>query len=107
LLAGPFHAAVRQAAIMTDDESKKVTFSFAKRKLTMQARAAATGRAKVEMPLDYEGKAVEIAFDPKYLTEMLRVLDEEAALTLELVDGNSPALFRCGGDYSYVAMPLT
>ena len=28
-------------------------------------------------------------------------------LLLELVDGNSPALFRQGGDYSYLVMPLT
>jgi hypothetical protein len=38
---------------------------------------------------------------------MLRVLPMDAALTLELVDGNSPALFRAGADYSYVVMPLT
>jgi DNA polymerase-3 subunit beta len=107
LLVGPFHAAVRQAAIMTDDESKKVTFSFAKKKLTMQARGAATGRSKVEMPLEYEGKAIDIGFDPKYLTDMLRVLSPEDALTLELIDGNSVALFRHGADYSYIAMPLT
>ena len=38
---------------------------------------------------------------------MLRVLPAEAELLLELVDGNSPALFRQGGDYSYLVMPLT
>jgi DNA polymerase-3 subunit beta len=107
ILVGPFHAAVRQAAIMTDEDSKKVMFSFAKKKLTMQARGAATGRAKVEMPLEYDGKAIDIGFDPKYLTDMLKVLNPEDALTLELVDGNSVALFRHGADYSYIAMPLT
>ena len=107
LVVGPFHTAVRQAAIMTDDESKKVTFSFAKKKLTMQARGAATGRSKVAMRLEYEGKAIDIGFDPKYVTEMLRVLNAEDALTLELVDGNSVALFSYGADYSYIAMPLT
>jgi hypothetical protein len=38
---------------------------------------------------------------------MLRVLEPDAALTLELVDGASPALFRYGADYSYVVMPLS
>lgn len=106
LSVGPFYSAVRQAAIMTDDESKKVTFSFTKGKLTLQASGAETGRSKVELPLEYEGRAVDIRFDPKYLTDMLRVLDEDAALTLELVDGTSPALFRTG-NYSYIVMPLT
>jgi DNA polymerase-3 subunit beta len=77
LVAGPFHAAVRQAAIMTDEESKKVVFSFAKKKLTMQARGPATGRSKVELPLEYDGKELSISFDPKFLTEMLRVLDPD------------------------------
>src|SRR5688572_32737906 len=38
LTVGPFMAAVRQAAIMTDDESKRVRFHFAKGKLTLRAQ---------------------------------------------------------------------
>jgi DNA polymerase-3 subunit beta len=107
LVVGSFHAAVRQAAIMTDEESKKVVFSFAPKKLTLQARGAATGRSKVELPLEYDGKAINISFDPKYITDMLRVLNPEDALTLELIDGNSVALFRSGEHYSYIVMPLS
>ena len=80
---GAFHAAVRQAAIMTDDESKKVVFTWGKKKLTLQARGAATGRSKVEMPLEYDGKAIEINFDPKFVTDMLRVLNDDDPLTVE------------------------
>src|SRR5262249_16201054 len=107
LTAGPFLAAVRQAAIMADDESKKVVFTFSKKKLTVQAQGAETGRSKVEMPLEFDGKSLEIRFDPRFLTDMLRVLEPDAALSLELVDGNSPALFKSGSDYSYVVMPLS
>lgn len=102
-----FHTAVKQAAIMTDDESKRVTFSFDKRKLTLQARGATSGRSKVEMPLEYDGKKIDINFDPRYLTDMLKVLSPEEVLTLELVDGNTVAVFRLGESYAYVAMPLT
>ncbi len=107
LTVGPFYTAVRQSAIMTDDDSKRVTFSFAKKKLTLQAQGAETGRAKVEVPIDYEGKAVQINFDPRFLSDMLRVLEPDASLVLELVDGNSPALFRSGEEYSYIVMPLS
>lgn len=107
LVVGPFHAAIRQAAIMTDEESKKVIFGFAKKKLTLQARGPASGRSKVELPIEYDGKGIDIAFDPKFLTEMLRVLSPDDALTLELTDGNSVALFRGGENYSYIVMPLT
>jgi DNA polymerase-3 subunit beta len=102
----PFQQAIRQAAIMTDDESKRVVFSFAKKKLTLQARGIDAGRSKVEMPLDYDGKAVEISFDPKFLLDMLRVLEDDVPIGLEMVDSNSPALFRCDTNYQYVVVPL-
>jgi DNA polymerase-3 subunit beta len=107
LVVGPFQTAVRQAAIMTDEESKRVVFAFAKHKLTMQARGAEAGRSRVEMPVGYDGKPIEISFDPKFLIDMLKVLDAEAPLTLELMDSNKPALFRNeAGNYLYVVVPL-
>jgi DNA polymerase-3 subunit beta len=106
LTVGPFQTAVRQAAIMTDEESKRVVFNFAKKKLTLQARGAEAGRSRVELPIDYEGKAVEISFDPKFLTEMLRVLEPDTAMTLEMNDGKTPAMFRIEPDYQYVVVPL-
>jgi DNA polymerase-3 subunit beta len=107
LTVGPFYAAVRQAAIMVDEETKKVVFGFGPKKLTLQARGAATGRSRVELPLEYDGKAITIGFDPKYVTDMLRVLTPDDVLTLELIDGNSVALFRSGEHYSYIVMPLS
>ncbi|MBM4070017.1 MAG: DNA polymerase III subunit beta [Planctomycetes bacterium] len=104
--AGPFLAAVRQAAIMTDDESKRVVFTFAKKKLTLQAHGNESGRSHVEMPIDYEGKSLAINFDPKYLIDMLRVLEPDTAMTMELADAKTPALIRVGSDYQYVIVPL-
>lgn len=102
-----FMSAVRQAAILTDTDSRGVDFGFAKAKLTLKAKVTDKGRAKVEMPTDYEGKGVDITFDPRFVTDMLRVLDPETELTLDLVDGNSAALFKAGDGYSYIVMPLT
>ena len=90
LVVGPFQTAVRQAAIMTDEESKRVVFSFAKHKLTLQAHGAEAGRSQVEMPVGYDGKPIEISFDPKFLIDMLRILDADTPLTLELLDSNKP-----------------
>jgi DNA polymerase-3 subunit beta len=102
----PFLTAVRQSAIMTDDETKRVAFRFDKQLLTMQAQGPTTGRSKVPLAVDYNGPPIDINFDPGYLVEMLRVLQPDDALSLELVDGSRPALFKCGADYSYLVMPL-
>ena len=102
-----FLTAVRQAAIMTDEESKRVNFHFAAGKLTLAAQGAASGRSKVETELDYDGTPIDIAFDPQYLVDMLKILEADAALSLDLIDGSKPALFKSGAEYQYLVMPLS
>jgi DNA polymerase-3 subunit beta len=102
-----FLARVRQAAIVTDEESKRVDMSFEAGKVSMQARGNETGSSQVEMPLpDYDGREVTIAFDPSYLIEFLRALEGEPTVTLEMSGPDKPALFRCGDGYVYLVMPL-
>ena len=102
-----FLSRVRQAAIMTDDDSKRVDMTFGDGKIVMKARGAETGSSEVEMPLaDYDGPEVQIAFDPQYLVEFLRALESEATVTLDMSDGTKSALFRCGDGYLYLVMPL-
>lgn len=107
LAVGPFLSAVRQAAIMTDEESKRVVFHFSKRKLTLEAQGSTTGRSRVDLAVEYDGKAVDIAFNPAFVVDLLKVLPVDADLTLDLIDGTNPALFRSGAAYSYLVMPLT
>jgi DNA polymerase-3 subunit beta len=106
LTVGPFLSAVRQAAIMTDEESKRVRFQFAKKKLTLRAQGAESGQSRVELPIEYDGKGLEINFDPKFLVDMLRVLEPDAQLTLDMTDGSAPAVFRQEPNYLYVIVPL-
>jgi DNA polymerase-3 subunit beta len=107
LVVNEFLSAVRQAAIMTDDESKRITFHFAPGKLNLEAQGATTGKSKVSMKLeDYSGPAIDISFDPVYLTDMLRVLDSQDQMQLDLVDGQKSAVFRMGEDYLYLVVPL-
>ena len=59
------------------------------------------------MRIPYDGKAVDINFNPAYVGDMLKILPEEAELTLDLIDGATPALFKSGVGYLYLVMPLT
>jgi DNA polymerase-3 subunit beta len=107
LVVGEFLSAVRQAAIMTDDESKRIIFSFSAGKVTLKAQGSTTGKSLVTLALaDFSGPAIEISFDPAYLTEMLRVLDGSDALQLDMVDGSKSAVFRQGDDYVHLIVPL-
>ncbi len=107
LVAGPFHSAVRQVAVMTEQESRKIVCSFKPKMLVLEAQSPDAGRSHVELPIDYAGKPVEIAFHPTNLTGLLRILTPSDEVTLSMSDGKSPALFRLGDNYStYLVMPL-
>jgi DNA polymerase-3 subunit beta len=106
-LAGAMQATVRQAQIMTDEDTRKVMFRFAKNKLTLEAQGQTTGRSKVAMPLEYDGKPLDISFNAGYVLDMLRVLPEETAVTLEMINKDEAAFFKAGDTYTYLIMPLT
>ncbi|MFM8271895.1 MAG: DNA polymerase III subunit beta [Gemmata sp.] len=102
-----FLARVRQAAIMTDDESMRVDMTFDVGTVTMKARGAKTGASQVVLELpEYHGPQTEIAFDPQYLIEFLRAVENEPTVVLEMSTGLRAALFTCD-KYTYLVMPLT
>lgn len=106
LVAGPFHIAIRQAAVMAEQGTKWVLCSFKPKLLLLEAQSPDAGRSHIELPMDYTGKPVEITFHPKNLTDLLRALAPSDELTLLMSDGKSPVLFRLGDNYSYLVMPL-
>lgn len=106
LVVGPFYGAVRQSQIVTDEDSRGVDFEFSSGRITMVSSAANVGQSKVELPISFDGPDLSIRFDPRYISEFLRILDGGTQVTLQLIDGESPALFRTDDDYLYVIMPL-
>jgi DNA polymerase-3 subunit beta len=105
--AGPLRLAVEQASIVTSEESRGVDFSFGNGVLKLSSQAADVGSSHVELPIAYEGKPVEITFDPRYLTDALKTLEDTAAVTAELIDAKNAAVFKTDDSYTYVVMPLT
>jgi DNA polymerase-3 subunit beta len=107
MVVGPLKLAVEQASIVTSDESRGVDFQFGPGALKLTSQAADVGSAQVDMPLDYDGKTVEITFDPRYLLDALKTLDDDAEITAELIDARNAAVFKTPDHYAYVVMPLT
>lgn len=107
LHAGAFASAIRQAAIMIDDETRRLCLKFTAGLLTLSARNSNSGRSRVELPLEYSGSPIETFFNPVYLLDMLKQFPPDTALEIELVSGSHPALLRAGDEYQYLIMPLT
>ncbi len=106
LTVGPLYSAVRQAAIVTSEESRGVDFTFEDGSLVLSGRAAEVGQSRIELPVAYDGSKLSIALDPRYLSDFLKVLDPEKTFTLELKDSESAAVCTTDDGYGYVIMPL-
>lgn len=106
LIVGPMHAAVRQAAIVTNEESRGVDFTFGEGKVVLAGRSSDVGQSRVEFPIAYDGKPISITLDPRYVADFLKVLDPETTFTLEVKDAESAAVCSTTDGYGYVIMPL-
>jgi DNA polymerase-3 subunit beta len=106
-VAGPLLSAVRQAMIVTNEESRGVDFKFGGGTLTLTSVGQDVGSSRIEIPISYDGPETVVTFDPKYIQEFLRAIDQAGPVALELVDGNSAAVFRADEGYTYVVMPLS
>ena len=106
LAAGATHSAVRQAAIVTSEESRGVDFTFGEGMLVLSGKAAEVGQARVELPINYDGEELTVTLDPRFVIDFLKVLEAEKTFTFEVKDSESAAVCRTDDGYGYVIMPL-
>ncbi len=106
LAVGATYAAVRQAAIVTNEESRGVDFTFGEGMLVLSGRAAEVGQSRVELPINYDGQELTITLDPRFVVDFLKVLDAEKTFIFEVKDAESAAVCRTDDGYGYVIMPL-
>lgn len=106
LVVGPFYSAIRQAQIVTDDDSRGVDFTFERGLLRLSSQAAKIGQSKIDLPISYEGPALTVTFDPRYIADFLRVLDANTAVRFQLNNHESAAMLSTDDQYNYVIMPL-
>jgi DNA polymerase-3 subunit beta len=106
LVVAPLQAAVRQAAIVTSEESRGIDFTFGEGSLVLAGQTADVGQSRVELPIAYDGQPISITLDPRFVLDFLKVLEPEKTFTLDLADGDTAAVCSTDDGYGYVIMPL-
>ncbi len=97
---------VRRAALLTNDESKGVRMAFGPDGLVISSRAPEMGEAEINVALNsYDGEAMEIGFNPHFISEALKVVDADE-VQIDLKASNKPGILRTGQNFLYVIMPL-
>jgi len=99
-----FKQLITEGALLGDMESRAVKLQFEGSKLVISSRAPDVGEAKVEAEVDYEGGALEIAFNPDYVLDGLKAWGDDVVLKLK---DSSCAAVIVAENHSYVIMPVS
>jgi len=111
--------ALKRAEIMTSDKSNSVKLTFGKNNLAITANAPEVGEARESIAINYKGKEMAIAFNPKYMIDPLNSLTNDEVY-IELIDELSPGVLKekpqtsesaetsegSEGTFLYVVMPM-
>ncbi len=106
ILAGALHSAVRKAAIVTSEKQPGVIFTFSDGKLALNVSGSEFGKSDIDLPIAYTGEPKEVKLDPKFVTDVLRVLEPEKNISL-FIGNDEPIHLRTDDAYVYVIMPLS
>ena len=97
--------ALERASVMTMDEAHSTKLIFDANRLTVTSAASEIGEAKDEVPIKYADETIEIMFNPNYVMDPLKAIDDDE-VTINLNNGHSPAVIKCSIPFLYVLMPL-
>jgi DNA polymerase-3 subunit beta len=105
LVREEFLQALRRAEIMTSEKANSVKLTFGKNNLAITANTPEVGEARETLAVNYKGKEMAIAFNPRYLIDALAALTEDEVF-FELIDELSPGVLKINGPFLYVVMPM-
>jgi DNA polymerase-3 subunit beta len=105
LVREEFLHALKRAEIMTSDKSNSVKLTFGKNNLAITANSPEVGEARESIAINYKGKEMAIAFNPKYMIDPLNALTNDEVF-IELIDELSPGVLKINTAFLYVVMPM-
>jgi len=100
-----FLHALKRAEIMTSEKANSVKLAFGKNNLAITANSPEVGEARESIAVNYKGKEIAIAFNPKYMIDPLNALSNDEVF-IELIDELSPGVLKINGPFLYVVMPM-
>ena len=106
-----FSEAIRRTRTMTNDKFNSVRFQINNGSMKLLVSTPEVGEYEEDLPLEYSGEELEIAFNPDFVLDVLKRIDTKNAL-LVLKDSMSPGVIQPssteddGSEYVNVVMPI-
>jgi len=99
-----FLLAIKRAALLSTPDYQAVKLEVFKNKLVVSKSTPDIGESREEISIEYQGKEIAIGFNPTYLMDVLKNLQEDKA-QFELSDTEKPGVIRIDG-YVYIVLPM-
>lgn len=100
-----FLSSIKRAALFTNSDSMAIKIDLAKDKVVISKSTPYLGEARIEIDADYKGKELSVGFNPDYLIDLLKNIDQET-IGFEIADSEKPGVVRIGETYVYVVLPM-
>lgn len=101
----PLLDALDRVSVMMMDAASSVKIIFDSNELIICSNTSENGDAKDTVPIKYAGPKIEISFNPGYVMDPLKAIDDDE-ITFDLIDGTRAAVLKCSVPFLYVMMPL-
>ena len=100
-----FLECVHRAALVTSEKSNSIKLKISKNLMEITGSSAEYGESHESMGISYDGPDVQIGFNPVFLQEPLRALDQDE-IFFEFKDELSPGIIKTLDQFLCVIMPL-
>ena len=95
----------RSTLLIRESDKKPIIITVTDNGLEVAIRSA-IGSLKEELLINKEGKDITIGFNPKFLIDALRVIDDET-VDIYMVNSKAPCFIRDSeGAYIYLILPV-
>jgi len=98
---------VKLASVFARDSANIIKFNLGKNNLEINAESPISGKQKTKLEVKTEGESLEIAFNFRFLEEILQVIEGED-VQIEFSGASSPAVFTDlkNKDFLHLIMPI-
>ena len=96
---------IQRASLVSSLDNNTVKLKFSENLLEISASSAEFGEAQESVAIEYTGNPVTIAFNPRFLTDPLKALQEDE-IFFEFKDELSPGVLKTNDRFLCVVMPL-
>lgn len=105
-----FLSAIKRASLFISPDSQSIKLDVFKNKLVVSKVTPDIGEVKEEIGTEYNGQELTIGFNPNYLIDVLKILQNET-IGFEVQDAEKPGVFREemseeNGFYVYIVLPM-